>query len=250
MSALRALTVSEARLFLREPASVFFALAFPTVLLLGIGLVIPGMRDVITDPGVAAGLRPIDIYLPVVLALAIATTAITILPPTFAIYREKGVLRRLSTTPMPASRLLVADILVNAVALVAGVVIALVTAVVVFDIAAPTQPALVAGVFLLGAIQMMALGCLIAAVVPNAGSASAVSMSMYFPMLFFAGVWTPGPIMSDTLARIATYVPLGSVAQGLTEGWIGAGVPWLQIGVMTAWTVVLVPLATRLFRWS
>ena len=246
----RLLVANQGRLFLREPANVFFGLAFPTVLLLGVGTLIPGMRDVISDPGVPAGLRPVDMYLPVVIALAIATTAITILPPVFGTYREKGVLRRLSTTPMPASRLLVAEIVVNAAALLAGVLVALLAFAVVFGVRAPTQPGVVVAVFALGTVQMMALGCLLAALVPTGGAASAMGMLMYFPMLLFAGVWTPGPTMPETMAKVATYVPLGSVGQGLTEGWLGAGVPALQLVVMAAWTVVLVPLAARLFRWT
>lgn len=251
MGALRTLTANQARLFLREPANVFFGLAFPTVLLVGIGLALPGMRDPIEDAGPElAGIRPIDIYVPVVLALAIATIALTTFPPTFGVYREKGILRRLSTTPMPASRLLVAELAVNVVAMLLGVALALGAAVTVLDIAGPSQPLLVTGVFLLGALQMLALGCLIAALVPTAGAASVASMTLYFPMLFFAGVWTPGPVMPDGLATVATYVPLGAVAQALTEGWFGDGVPALQLVVMAGWTVVLVPLAARLFRWS
>ncbi len=244
------LVANQGRLFLREPASVFFGLAFPTVMFLGVGLLLPDMRDAIQEAGVPAGLRPVDIYLPVVIALAIATTAITILPPVFGTYRERGVLRRLSTTPMPSSRLLAAEIVVNAAALLAGVVIALVAAGAVFGVMAPTRPGVVLAVFVLGTVQMMALGCLIAALVPTGGAASATGMLVYFPMLLFAGVWTPGPVMPEALATVATYVPLGSVAQGLSEGWFGDGVPVLQLVVMTAWTLVLVPLAARVFRWS
>lgn len=250
MRALGLLVANQTRLFLREPANVFFGLAFPTVLLLGVGLLLPGMRDAIEAAGVPPGLRPVDIYLPVVIALAIATTAITTLPPVFGTYREKGVLRRLSTTPMPASRLLVAEIVVNAAALLAGVVVALVAAAAVFGIRTPEQPGVVVAVFALGTVQMMALGCLLAALVPTGGSATAAGMLLYFPMLLFAGVWTPGPVMPEGLATVATYVPLGSVAQGLSEGWFGDGVPVLQLVVMAAWTVVLVPLAARLFRWT
>jgi len=83
MRALGLLVANQPRLFLREPANVFFGLAFPTVLLLGVGLLLPGMRDAIEAAGVPPGLRPVDIYLPVVIALAIATTAITTLPPVF-----------------------------------------------------------------------------------------------------------------------------------------------------------------------
>ncbi len=247
----RTLIATQAKLYLREPANVFFALVFPALLLVAVGFILPGMRDPIEDAGPAfAGLRPIDLYLPAVLALAVATIALTTYPPVFAIYREKGVLRRFATTPVPASRLLGAEIVVNLVALVAGVVLALVAGWLLLDFAMPSQPLVVVGGFVLGALALMAVGSLIAAVAPTGGAASAISMSLYFPMLFFAGIWLPGPAMPEVLQRVATAVPLGSVAQALTEGWFGGDVPWLQLAVLAAWTVVLVPLAARLFRWT
>ncbi|NLF04291.1 MAG: hypothetical protein GX593_04720, partial [Actinomycetales bacterium] len=48
---------TQARLYLREPANVFFGLLFPSLLLVAIGLAIPGMREPITE-GPALGLRP------------------------------------------------------------------------------------------------------------------------------------------------------------------------------------------------
>jgi hypothetical protein len=64
---------TQARLFLREPANVFFALLFPALLLLAIGLAIPGMREPITEGALAgSGVRPVDLYMTAVLALAVA----------------------------------------------------------------------------------------------------------------------------------------------------------------------------------
>lgn len=242
---------TQARLFLREPANVFFALLFPALLLLAIGLAIPGMRDPITEGALAgSGVRPVDLYMTAVLALAVATIALTTYPQVFAIYREKGVLRRLRTTPMPASRLLVAEIVVNLVALVVGVALALVVAFGVFRVEAPTQPLVVVLALVLGAVSMMALGSLITALAPSTGAASAMGMSLYFPMLFFGGVWVSVALMPDTLRTIATYVPLGAVAQALNEGWFGEGFPLHQLVVSVVWTAILVPLAARLFRWE
>jgi len=249
--ALRTLTLTQARLFLREPASVFFGLVFPTLILVALGTLLPVMREPITAaaPGQPA-LRGIDVYLPVVLAVAIATVALTTFPPTFGAYREKGILRRLSTTPLRASHLLVAEVTVNVVVLLVGVAAALVAGLALLDVPAPRQPGLVAAAFVLGVVQMLAVGGLVAALVPTAGAASVASMSLYFPMLFFAGVWVPTPVMSETLRTISAVMPLGAVSQALTEGWFGSGVPALQLAVMAAWTAVLVPLAAWLFRWT
>lgn len=242
---------TQARLYLREPANVFFALLFPALLLLAIGMAIPGMRAPISEgPLAPLGLRPVDLYMTSVLALAVATVALTTYPQVFAIYREKGVLRRLRTTPMPAWRLLVAEILVNLVALVLGVAGALVVAFGVFGVRPPEQPLVVLAALVLGAASMMALGSIVTALAPTTGAASAMGMSLYFPMLFFGGVWVSVALMPATLQNIATYVPLGAVAQALNEGWFGDGVPLLQLAVSVGWTVVLVPLAAKLFRWS
>ena len=73
---LSTLITTECRLLSRDITAVFFLLAFPTVLLVGMGLAIPGMRTSPPDlPAPLAGLRIIDLYVPVLLAIAIATAA-------------------------------------------------------------------------------------------------------------------------------------------------------------------------------
>ena len=251
MSATAIVIRTHGRLFLREPARVFFALVFPALLLLVVGYVMPGMSEPMVDAGaIYTGLRPIDIYLPAVLALSIGTVSLVTFPPNFGVYREKGVLRRLALTPMPASLLIVAEIVANLAALIGGVILALVAGVVLLDIPAPEQPLVVIAAFLIGAVQMMGLGALIAALAPSSGAATGIGMIAYFPMLFFAGIWIPGPAMSDTLQTISTFVPLGAVAQAMTTGWFETGFPTLQFVVMVVWTVVSLALATRLFRWT
>ena len=63
MSALTTLTVTEARLFLRNPTSVFMALLLPSLLLLLQGFAIPGTMDPIrSDNPALVGLRVIDFF--------------------------------------------------------------------------------------------------------------------------------------------------------------------------------------------
>ncbi|MPV38217.1 ABC transporter permease [Georgenia subflava] len=245
------LTGTEARLFLREPGGVFFALIFPTLLLVGIGLVLPGMRDPMTDvPAAIAGLRPVDIYAPVALAVAIATPALTTLPVALATYREQGIFRRLGTTPMRPHAVLVSHVVINLGALVVAGLLALAAAAAVFGTPAPRQVAVAALAFLLGGAAMFGVGLIIASRVSKGANASGLGMLVYFPMLFLAGVWTPGPVMPDVVERVATYTPLGAASQALTEAWFGSGFPATELVVMAGWTLVTFPLAARLFRWS
>ena len=75
--------LTEIKLFLREPAAVFFMLVFPPMLLVIFGL-IPAFREP-TDLG---GLRVINLYAPIIIAMALALLALSALPQTFATYRE------------------------------------------------------------------------------------------------------------------------------------------------------------------
>lgn len=245
------LTLTESRLFMRDFGSWFFALLFPTVLLVGIGLLIPGMREVMVDvPAPWNQLEAIHIALPVVLATAMATVGLVTLPVYLADYRHNGVLRRLSTTPMRPQGVLVAHVIINVAALVIASVLALAAGLLIFDAPMPKQWLVALVVFLLGAAAMFAIGLLVAARAAKGSAASGIGMLIYFPMLFFAGLWTPGPLMPDTLATIATYTPLGAASQALTTAWFESGFPAHQVLVMLAYSAVCFPLAARLFRWS
>ena len=72
MSGLMTMTVNEVRLFLRDPASAFFTVLFPTVLVVILGL-IPGFREPNKSLG---GLRVIDLYVPIAIALSLASEGV------------------------------------------------------------------------------------------------------------------------------------------------------------------------------
>ncbi|HEY0117706.1 MAG TPA: ABC transporter permease [Cellulomonas sp.] len=242
---------TEARVWLRGVSTVFFSLAFPTVLLVGVGFAIPGMRDVIEDVGPQwDGLTAFAAYVPVILAVAIATPALTTMPVWFASFRERGVLRRLSTTPMRPQGIIAAHLIITVAAIVVAAVIALLAGQLTIGVWRPAHPWTVVLVFLLGVAALCSLGLLVASRASKGSVASGIGSLVYFPMLFFAGVWTPGPIMPHAVAAIARFTPLGATAQAMTSGWFESGFPTLCVLVLVAWTAVLLPLSVRLFRWS
>lgn len=246
-----AVTRNEARLYLREPAAVFFGLFFPVVLLLALGLLMPWADQPFDakDP-VLSQVTAITGYVPIVLALAIGTVAYSTFPPTMGAYREKGVLRRLSTTPLPPSRLLVADLLVNVAALLVASTLAVVAGAAVLHVGMPRSPGVTVLAFVVGAAASLAVGALIAAVAPTAGASTGAGMLVYMLSMFFAGVWFPLPLMPDVVQTISRFTPLGAASQALAAGWYEGRVPGVELLVLGVWTLVLVPLAARVFRWT
>ncbi|WP_213456882.1 ABC transporter permease [Rhizomonospora bruguierae] len=241
------LSIVEIKLYLREPLGVFFAVLFPAVLLVVLGSAIPAFRDPSADIG---GRVPIEFFFPIALALAIATAMLVPLLNTLALYRERGVLRRLATTPASPAALLGAQVAVNLLALLAGCLLAWLAGRLAFGIPLPGNPAGFALALVLGAAAMGALALCLAAVAKSARAAAGIGQVVYFPMLFFAGVWTPGPLMPAAVRRVADFVPLGAASQALQDTWAGGWPRPLHLAVAAASVALFGGLAVRFFRWT
>jgi ABC-2 type transport system permease protein len=133
MHRLTKLTFTELKLFLRDPTAVFFTVVFPP-LLLGILGAIPAFRQPSEDLG---GQRAIDLYVPIMVAFVLAILALSVVPTYLATYREKGILRRLATTPVRPSGLLLAQLAIGLGMALAAVTLVLGVGVVAFDTALP-----------------------------------------------------------------------------------------------------------------
>ena len=108
MTATVRLATVEWRLLRREPLVLFFGVAFPVILLVVFGLATDGPdRDL-------GGLSLVEAYVPILAAFNLAILGTSGLPTTLATYRERGILRRLATTPVAPWRMLSAQLAVTA----------------------------------------------------------------------------------------------------------------------------------------
>lgn len=247
MSTAVKLTNVEWKQFRREPMSMGFGLAFPTILLIGLGLAIPSFREANPDLG---GLRVIDVYVPIVMGMSIATLGLSVLPAYLAEYRHTGVLRRLAVTPAKPRDLLIAQLVVQlCVAIVAGAASVL-AGMLIFDVRAPENPVALALAFVLAAAATFAVGLLIAAVAPSVNAASGIGMTVYFPMLFAGGVWTPGDAMPDVLRTISDFTPIGAGVSAMSDAWNGDWPQPLHLIVLVAYVLGASLAAAKIFRWE
>ncbi|GAA1289686.1 ABC transporter permease [Saccharothrix xinjiangensis] len=234
----------EWKLFLREPVSVAFAIFFPSLLLLVLGA-LPALRT--PDPQFG-DLRFIDAYVSTLVVIALAFLGLNKLPATVATYREKGVLRRFSTTPVSPARLLLAQLAVNLIAGALSITLLMVVCRVVFDIDLPHHPLGFLVTCLLGMLSLSALGLLVAAWSPTARSAGGWATVAFMLVMFFGGAYLPRFLMPDFLARVGEYLPPGVVA--LQESWLGAAPDPVHLGVLALITVVAGTVAAKSFRWE
>jgi ABC-2 type transport system permease protein len=246
MNRLAKLTVTELKLFMRDPIAWFFAIAFPPLLLVILGS-IPAFREPSEDLG---GLRVIDLYVPIMVGFVLAMLAISVVPTYLATYREKGILRRLSTTPVHPAGLLGAQVAMALLIALFAVTLVLGVGIVAFDTALPGQPAGFLVAFVLAAASLLSVGVLVAAVAPSGRAASGIGTMLFFPMMFFAGLYVPRDAMPAVLRRIGDFTPLGAGVQALQDAAGGAWPQPLHLAVMAAFAVVAGLAAAKLFRWE
>jgi ABC-2 type transport system permease protein len=163
-------------------------------------------------------------------------------------YRERRVLRRLATTPAGPARVIGAQLIVS----LAVILIATAGVVAVgrlgFGVPLPRQPAGFALVAVLSATAMVALGLLIGAFAPTARSAGVAATVLFFPLMYFAGLWTPQ--MSATARHIGQFTPLGATVQALGDTMAGTWPHPAALVVLGVCTIACAGGAVRFFRWT
>jgi ABC-2 type transport system permease protein len=246
MRRLTKLTLTEAKLFWRDPTGWFFALAFPPLLLVILGSV-PAFREPDAELG---GLRVIDLYVPILVGFVLAMLAISVLPNYLATYREKGILRRLSATPVQPSRLLQAQLTMGLAMALGAVTLVIGLGAAVFDTALPEQLLGFLVAFVLAAASLYGVGLLIAAVAPSGKAAAGIGTVLWFPIMFFAGLWVPREAMPDIVNRVGDFTPLGAGVQAMQDAWNGSWPDPLHLAVMAAFAIGASLAGARLFRWE
>ena len=247
MTALTTLTRAQIKVFLREPVAVGFGLVFPAVLLLVIGNVFPDATEVSPALGIKS---LVEIYAPAAAVLGLLTLGIAMLPQALGLDRERGILRRLAVTPAHPGLLVGAHLIVQAVAVTIGTAGAVLVGVLAFDLPAPQRPGWFLLAFVLSCAALLSIGALLGALVPTAQTGVGAGMLLYFPMLFFAGIYLPLEIMPEGLQAFSARTPPGAAVQALSDAWAGATPTATSLLVLVATTVVAGGLTTRFFRWE
>jgi ABC-2 type transport system permease protein len=244
-SALGRLTITEMKLLTRERVSLI-RMAVPLILLILFGLI-----PFYTQPRkYLDGYTLLDAYVPILIAFSLAMISLTSLPMVLAGYREKGILRRMQTTPAGPARVLAAQLAANLAVVAVMVTLILAVARLGYGVFWPRQVAGFVVAALLAAAALMAIGLFIAAAAATSRAAQAIGMILLYPLLFFAGLFWPIPTMPSALRHLSHATPLGAAVQALQDAWLGHWPHPLQLLTLAAYAVVFGVAAARLFRWE
>ena len=245
-SALARLTATEGKLFIRDRVGPVWGLGFPLVLLIIFG----SIHSFHTVRATYGGLTLLDVYLPILIEMMLALLALVAMPLVLAGYRERGILRRLRTTPAGPLRVLGAQVLVNFGFLVVATVVLLLVARFAYGVTVPRQFGgfVVAELFV--AAAMLCIGLFVASVGKTGRIAQVIGAILFYPLIFFAGLWLPIPSMPTVLQHISHPTPLGAAWESFQNAELGRFPGALPLLTMAAWAVLFGLAAWRLFRWE
>jgi len=235
----------EGKLAIRAPYGLGLGIIFPTVLLVVFGLVGSVVPGNVADTGFTI----LELYIPIILVIGFFGVAITALPIPLVRDRESGWLRRISTTPVGPSRVLAAQLVLNLIFALLGIVIVLLGSAVFFG------STLNVGIYfvfttILALAEIFSLGLVIAAIAPSQTAQNAISGVLFFAMLFLSGLWYPAAEASGPLQTIMYYSPGGAAVNAMLASVFGTAPSLTSVVIMVVYAVIFAAVAIRYFRWE
>jgi ABC-2 type transport system permease protein len=237
------------RAFWRNPASVFFTVMFPVLLLLIFATI---FGDQTVD--VRGGIDTTAYYVPAIITLSVISATMQSLAMSLVIAREDGRLKRGRGTPMPAW-VFIAGRIGNSI-VVALMMLALISVIgdLVYGVAIPWErlPAIVV-TLALGAAAFCCLGIALTAAIPSQDAAAPIVNALLLPLYFLSGVFIPDDQLPSGVIHFADAFPVRHFFEAFFDAYIpggGSSFSWDNLAVVAVWGAVGALLAVRYFRWT
>jgi len=232
----------------RDSSSVFFAVVFP-VLLVAIIPTVNGGGHVVLPNGQLLG----AFFAATMAIYGAAVTAYVNMPQGLAEARDRGVLKRMHGSPLPAWTLLVGRV-------AGSLVVALLTLAAIYVVAGfmygtgipPAWPAMLL-TFLVATICFAVLGLAVVSLIRSAEAVIGVALGTLLPLCFISDVFVYGAAFPPLLDRIAWFFPLRHAISAMTtaaaNNVVGSGLSWDHLGVMLAWALAGLAVVAWRFSW-
>jgi len=237
----------EFKLYIRQPQAAFFTLVFPLLLLFMFGSIYGNKPTPFFG-----GRGMVDVSTPAYIAIIMGSTGLMSISIVVSTYREKGILRRFRATPLRPAAILGSQVAVNYVMTLAGALILVAGARLVYRMQFKGSVGAVFLGFTLSTLSFLAVGFLIASVARTSRVASILGMIFYFPNIFLSGATVPKEIFPAAMRSISKALPMTHVVNLLQGLWIGN--PWgkhiTEVAVLAAFLVVGVIVSAKAFRWE
>ncbi|MFN8161070.1 MAG: ABC transporter permease [Solirubrobacterales bacterium] len=237
--------------FWRNPASVFFTVMFPVILLLIFATVFGGQTV-----DVRGGIKTTTYYVPAIITLSIISATMQNLAMSLTVAREDGRLKRGRGTPMPPW-VFVSGRVGNSI-VVSLVMFALLAAIgwLLYGVPIPwgRMPAVLI-TLCVGAAAFCCLGIALTAVIPSQDAAAPIVNAILLPLYFLSGVFIPDDQLPSGVIHFADAFPIRHFFEAFFSAYVpagggGSGLELDNLAIVAVWGVAGLLFAARFFRWT
>jgi ABC-2 type transport system permease protein len=194
-------------------------------------------------------------YVPAIITLALISATTVKLATNLPAEREAGQLKRVRGTPLPpvafvagrvGNSLVISVIMVALVSVIGGLVYGV-------TIPTHTMPAMLV-TLAVGAFSFSCLGFALAAAIPTADAAPAVTNATVLPLYFLSGVFIPQDELPNGVLNFADAFPIRHFFEAMFTAWdpntTGSGFEFGHLAIIAAWGLLGLLVALRFFRWE
>lgn len=235
-------------IFRRNPAATFFTVILPLIF-----LVI--FTSIFGNNTLPNGAKVATLYVPGILTLAIVSATSVNLAITMTTRRERGVLKRIRSTPIPPWVFIASQMLAGAA--IAAVMTIIISGMgrILYGVALQwaTFPSLLISL-VVGAMSFAAIGLALTVIISSEDAAPAVTNAIFLPLYFISGVFVPDTEVPSWVGTVGNLFPVSHLNQALQESYDpfadGAAWPVNHWLVIVAWGAVGAGITLWKFRWT
>jgi len=163
--------------------------------------------------------RFIEFFVPGIIAMSVMTSSLSGAVNVNAELRQKGVIRKLSTTPITRTDWILSNILYQFILAVISTIAILLVSYAVFNVRLHINAWLLVFI-VLEVFAFAGIGMILTRVAKEAESAVAAANVIMFPMMFLSGSFFPLEMMPGFLQTFARILPLYYVNEGLRASMV------------------------------
>jgi ABC-2 type transport system permease protein len=163
--------------------------------------------------------RFIEFFVPGIIAMAVMTLSLFGTVDSNTELQQKGIIRKLSTTPITRTDWILSNILYQFILAVISTIAMLLVSYAVFNVSLHIDAWLPAFI-LLDVFAFVGVGMILTRFVKDAQSAAAAANAISYPMMFLSGSFFPIELMPGFLQKFAKTLPLYYVNEGLRASMV------------------------------
>jgi ABC-2 type transport system permease protein len=193
----------------------------------------------------------VDLYVPGITAAFIMTNGIIALAATATEFKRRGIIKRLSITPLTKIDWIIGNVLSQALLNLMLTAIMIAVGWLIFNVRV-IPDAITIVMILLGSIMFSGIGMALSGFIKDVEAASAIGNAIAFPMMFLSGTYFPIEMMPSYLRTVSNVLPLTYLSQGLKSAMLykdPEGI-YINMAIVAVLAVAFIIVGALVTRWK